>query len=331
MHTSKHAHIAAALGLALLAGAPMPAGAVEPQKGPSTPPVGPLAGPRVDPDESPAVLKERIARRLEFVQSAQKRLQEALDKLNAGADPIEVRRLLDVQMGRGALEGVRPAPSAKGGAKETGTGPDAAGEPLRSRRPVPSNVPAGGPDDVMAADPFTGGPGERSPGPMTAEERERIKAVIADARPGLLAAFDEMHRQSPAAAERAFHAISGRLRGIDELRTADPAQFALRLDEAENALAVMRQMKTLFEARARGDAGRLAAERATMRDLLSKQFDLRTRSQAAQIEHLEKRLGRMRAELGETGAKKDRLIDKRLGEMLDQERDKPRGERAKPR
>ena len=280
------------------------AGLTQPEAAPATsnPAVAPPEGRSVVAD-TPAAFKERLLRRIEFSQSIQKRLQEALDKLNAGGDPTEVRRMLEVQLGRGVLDGVR----TEGGRARTKGDPQAV-----------SGLP-GGPRDGPAPD-ASGGPiegGGRHGPALTSEEADRIRSVLARTRPALLAAIDHAKAPSPGQPDRTFSAMSGRLRGLDELEKANPALFELRLDEAENGLAIMRETKALFEARKGGDAGALERERAVMRELLVRQFDLRTRSQALQIDQLDKKVALMKSELNQAANRKDGTVERRLKEMLE--------------
>ncbi|MFN0011259.1 MAG: hypothetical protein ACKVS8_06395 [Phycisphaerales bacterium] len=312
------------LAWALLLSAPSFALAEPP---PGTPEAGPLAGPSTTPAESATVLRERIERRVEGLREAEKRLQEALAKLNEGTDPAEVRRLLEVQAGRGLLQGFGPngPPRRPEGAGEGGTqpGPQEPSPPLRGGRTGPSSIPTHGADELWGgASPWSLHEGSRGE-PLSADERERAKAVIAAARPSIIEAHEQMRRENPQMAERVWNALSGRLRGIEQLQTADPALFELKLDEIENGLAIMRQTRVLFDARQSGDQARIQRERRTLGDLLSKQFDARAKAQATQIEHLETKLAKMKAELAEATSRKGRFIDRRLNEMT------PQGERGK--
>lgn len=252
------------------------------------PPAATPPTPRSDAPEAPDALKERLTRRIEVSRSILKRTQQALDNLNAGGDPTEIRRTLDVQLGRGPTDGQRS----------------------RSHTDAQAFPPVPGDD----AAPPQGG---RHGAPLTPDERERIRAVLARVRPTLLQSIDSANESNPALAERTFIAMSGRLRGLDELEKTNPPLFELRLDETENGLAIMRQTKALFEAHLAADAAALDRERTTMRALLARQFDLRARSQTIQVEQLETKLAKMKAELAQTASRRDAIVERRLHEMLD--------------
>ncbi len=317
------------LAWTLLLGVPWLAVAEPPQPPAGQPESGPLAGPPTTPGESATVLRERIERRLDTLREAEKRLREALVKLGEGADPAEIRRLLDVQVGRGLLQGPGPGGTAH---RPEGARPqpdDDAPRPLRGSQPTPSNIPAHAAPELMGGDlPWSPFEGERG-GPLSAEERERARAVIAAARPAIIEAHEHMRRDNPQMAERGWNALSGRLRGIEQLQTSDPALFELKLDEVENGLAMMRQTRVLFEARQSGDPARVQHERRVMRDLLSRQFDTRAKAQALQIEHLDAKLRKMKADLGEAATRKDRFIERRLNEMTPQG-DRPKDGKGRP-
>lgn len=218
-------------------------------------------------------IKARLVRRLEETKRLEARLQQAIDRLDAGAAPDEVRNLADAPPGDRGGRLQRPG-MRFGGRPDEGQGP--------GRRD-------GGPDER----PFT---------------REQAADFARNHLPRLWERFEQARARSPQEFDQAVDRVMPMLHDLASER--DPGLREARIAEFDHGMKVFGAARRLGEMiRGGGSDADLAAARAELRTLIGEQFDLRLALHRAEIATLEERLARLRADAEEQSAKREQMIE----------------------
>jgi hypothetical protein len=263
---------------------------------------------------TPERLRDQINNRLRMAAEFQRRLEEARQKLDDGADPAEVQRGLE-QLSNRFVGG---AGAAGGGGGTAGGG---AGGNRNDARPALDGLDGLGFD----APPRGGGAN------LTAEELDQARGTLRALRPNLLARMEETSKNDGTVLHRALNMAAPRVRALLDARRGDDKDMAeLRADDLESAIDLLRAARAYGEAARAGDREKLGAAETELRSVLSRQFDVRARIQARQIEQLSRRLENARAELNKSRERRDQIVEEKARGILRGARGEgARGEGAK--
>ncbi|MFM9994449.1 MAG: hypothetical protein ACKVU4_01465 [Phycisphaerales bacterium] len=234
-------------------------------------------------EEDREQVKARLTRRQEDLARIQQRIQQAIERLDAGAALDEVRQLADRPGDRPGDRGPGERDGRRGpGGRERGAGDPNDGGPPATRE--------GGPPDDRGMD------------------RERTLAFVREHLPELWERIEQARQRGEEDHERMIGRLMPRLREL----------MAERDERVRDArIAEFRHGQTMFTAafrygelvRGGSPEAEQAAAKAELRTLVGKQFDLRIARHQAEIASLEDRLARLRKDVEEQTSRRDEVID----------------------
>lgn len=240
-------------------------------------------------------LKARLQRRLEESRKSQERLEAAIKRLDEGASPDDVRTEMegDIRGGRGggpqAMRGNGGGPGRPDGEGRGGRFGD------RGRGPGEGPPPAPVPDRELVLE-FL----KNHPGPMATRLSEAIK-------------------NNPREADVMIGRLAPRVREFMSER--DPQTRDLRIEEFQLGPEIFAASRRLAEAMRAGPDdsrdGEVKEAESALREVLTRQFDVRLKLHTRELETLEKRLRELREEVDENVKGRDEKIEKRLRDIED--------------
>jgi len=246
----------------------------------------PAASAQAEPPAAERPGREQVRQRLrEELQASRDRADAAIKRIDEGADPVQVREQMDRDSG--------------------GRGPWRAGRGLRN-----DGKDRDGPEgnDRRSPRPF----GSDSPFELTPEEREQMLRFLEEHAPRVGAKLREMDGATPDVVTRLITRMRPRLREVMEAGPGDPAGHELRLTEFRSSLDVMWARRAADEARKSGDSGAHRARRDELRTALAAHFDAQVALQEHEADRLARRVEKLRADLQDRRASKDRIVDREL-------------------
>ncbi len=249
-------------------------------------------------------LRRHIDERLTQTKRITQRLEEALQRLDAGDDVRELKDVIDAI----------PTFTRRGGTNPSVPGPGP-GNPNANSQP---NNPTTSPREREHAAP--GMKPERPAAglfgfdaePVRPLSPEEIDDTVAHLREHNAEAADQLERlreEQPAVFRRVVEWLATRTGAIREARErGDRPMVKARWDEVRAMLDMFRIAKALEQHGTAADPAAKDQLQASMRDALGRQFDARMEVQALQIAALEKRTGEMRKNLETLREKRDEVI-----------------------
>lgn len=259
--------------------------------------LGLASGVRAQPTEpppkdavDPARVRARFERRLEEVRALEKRLSDALARLDQGADADEVMR--DVPMRD--LWGREQDPEGRGNPEWRGDrdrGGDRGGERDRGRPEPPDRE----------------GPPRASP--------EEVQRFIDEFAPRLAERINRVRAESPTMADRLLERMRPRVGELLQTQRDDPSFFEVRRDDFLASIMMIEAGRELGEARRSGDEAKISAARDQARGAIAQSVDARRRVQEAELARLERRLQSLRDEIAQDAQRRDAIIDERLADL----------------
>lgn len=230
-----------------------------------------------------------LTRWAESLSAASERLASAVRRLDAGEPIADVRQVLDTEL-RSLRAGLRwPERDLErffGGLDRSRATP-APGEP-RSL------------------------PGAGTPPRLSPAERTKLRALLQEHRPELLARLEALAAGSEQERDRVIDALAPRLRGLAELQQDDPEMFEIRVQEGNSFLDLIESTRALAKARSGADQGATDRAREAVRRALTAQLDLRLSAQELSIRRVRERLDREQGELDRTRANREQILDTQL-------------------
>lgn len=212
-----------------------------------------------------------------------------------------------------AERGEKDAESHRSG--RSGHGSDRPYRPFSDDRSPAGNEASGHREGRGFGGPW--GDGEHRGGPMfgaSPERTERMMAFLKEQYPQLYERLNELKEKD----EHAFHRQLGRmLPRMPELMNiieGDPTLGKLIIDEHRLEMDIR---DALVEYRETKDEGAISQLKGRIRDLISKQFDVRQEKLKLMIANMERELERKKQYLKEQAAKKDKVIDRELQRRLE--------------
>ncbi len=263
-----------------------------------------------------AVVKARLTARLEAARQNVARLEKLLERLESGEDPESVRRdglgamRERVREGRDRLrpeDGPPPGEGPPGGPGwwRRGPGPDADVPGGEGGRPPPPPPP---PLDGRGG-PREGGGGPDGAPPMLLDLIERRAPEFAQR-------LRDLRERDPRAFDRVMERARGRFREIAGER--DEELQRLRIEELRLGFDTMLAMRTLRE-QAERDGLEAAEAKATieqLRDLTGRTYDTRRAIHEREVQTLQARVDKLKAQLQEQSPTREAFVDSRVGEVL---------------
>lgn len=217
----------------------------------------------------------------------------------------------------------RPSGRSEPGEKGTEPRRPARGSRGEGRARIPSadipqdtDRPRAGPGDLPGPD---GGPppGEHPGGPMFGPSQERIDRVMKfldEHYPRLHERLTELREQDPRAFHRQLSRLLPRMPDLMSILDRNPELGKLIIDEHRLEMDIRDAIREYHRARNDADRDQLKEQ---IRDLISRQFDVRQEKLKLMIADMERELERKKQVLAEQAARKDKLIDRDLRQRLD--------------
>lgn len=273
-------------------------------------------------DFDPAVLRERLTRRLVELELETARVRNAVEQLNKGGAPEDVFELLRPTMERR----VEAMPRAHGGPPE-GFGPkgEEGGPAIRRGPGAPAH------EGMMLRDRFNAGE------PLTDEQRRALESFLAANTPRVAAQLDRLESDHPQAAEFLLRDVQRRMQELERVAKEDPAALQERLRAVSSELEIRQAAMDFVRARRAADVAAQAEARAAIEQLVPERVAATLADRERELAAMKERIARMEAELAAARADPQEMIAKRLDELLQRLEQAPvmqpraPGEPAEPR
>ena len=241
----------------------------------------------------------------EDLQALRDRADAAIRRIDEGADPALVREEFD-----------RNSPWRSGGRGG------------RSGRPEGTGREGGPGDDRSTARALPGFE-------VTPEERQKILRFLDEHVPRVGAKFREMDKTNPELVTRLLARMRPRVREVLESGQNDPGGAELKISEFRTSLDVMWARRGVDEARGSGDEVTLKAKRSELRSAIAAHFDAQVALQEHEADRLAERVEKLRADIKERRAGKERIVDREMEGPSPREgggeRNSPKPDRREPR
>ncbi len=158
-------------------------------------------------------------------------------------------------------------------------------------------------------------------GPLTDEEIEKVLAFLAEHLPDLHERVRSLKEENPVLFQAYLRRLRFEIHQLEWLRQHDRKAFREALEEKRLHLEARD-----LAARYRGTEDEAERERIAeeLEGVLGRLFEAEMVAREAKIRRIEEGLKRLRKDLKEQAANKDRLVQERLERLLSGERDEPR-------
>jgi hypothetical protein len=152
---------------------------------------------------------------------------------------------------------------------------------------------------------------------LSDEEIQALLPIVREAMPELGARLEKMGKEHPERLRAFLSRVAPRLQEMQRLKKDDPQEYQRRVAEAHGRLKVARALKSYHEAVHEGDTAAAEKRKAELRQMLSESFTARQQRMEEELKRMEQRLAKLRVEMRQRFADRDKLIDQRLQELLD--------------
>ena len=242
----------------------------------------------------PEVMRARLTRMIESLDTRRERLVGAVEMLDNGATPEEVWATIRERPGRdwwsdrGGPSRVdqRPPPPDDGADAPEGAPPPEGREAFGGRGPEHRGF-------------------ERLSDEAYADLREMIRNNLQPIDEGLT----ELEQRDPEAARAIVERLAPRLLEVRAVREHDGELTAIRLEEIRAGAAVIDVMSKIHRAVRDGDDDTVESLRGELREAIERQFDARAKAAAHEIESMEARLRELRQGFEDRREGRDAEID----------------------
>ncbi|KAF0241823.1 MAG: hypothetical protein FD180_4254 [Planctomycetota bacterium] len=255
------------------------------------------AGPGEGPGKGDPRMREMRAR-LEELQSRLRELEAAGNSEEAKRVALDLERVLAELR---ALESRMPG------------GPVRPGEPPMG----PDSLGPGGPRPLRGV-------------PVSAEDVAKGLAWIGTNEPVRLQRLNDLKQQRPEEYERAVNQVAFEIRELLTIKQNDAKRYERRVEQRK---LDYRATELAEKIRGAGENQGMKAEREELRGILGKLFDLREDDRELELKRLEEELARLKDTMKKRKDAKDKIIEKRMSELLGEEDDlqwEPGGPGSKP-
>ena len=135
--------------------------------------------------------------------------------------------------------------------------------------------------------------------------------------PGLRDRFERMRREHPERAEELWEKAGPRIERLREMREEDPERFQVRVDAMKAMHQAMRAAHAVVDAGAEGAAQeQIDMLRLDFMEKVGVAVDSGIALRAAELEHAEERLEKLREHVAQMHATRDATVQERAEEML---------------
>jgi len=246
----------------------------------------------------PAVVRERLVRRLVELEEETARVRNAVDKLDKGESPADV------------FEHLRPTMERR-----------VEGMPFHDERAHPGALPRKAGEMHLHADGHPIGPmkmRERllSGDPLTDAEREALVHFLETNTPRVAAHLEELQGSRPEAAEKMLREVQQRMEMMREVAANDPAALESHLKSLRTDMELRQAAMDFVRARRAADEAAQAEARAAIETLVPQRVEASLADRERELAAMKERLARMEAELAAARSDPQEMIAKRLDELL---------------
>lgn len=246
----------------------------------------------------PAIVRERLVRRLVELEHETARIRNAVDKLDKGESPGDIFEDLRPPMER-RVEGTR-FPGEPGHPGE----PHGKGGEMRHR------VEAGPKGYMMMRDRLMSGE------PLTPAERETLVQFLEANTPRVAAHLEQLQESRPEAAELILREVQQRMETMREVAANDPAALESHLKSLRTDMELRQAAMDFVRARRAADEAAQAEARAAIETLVPQRVEASLADRERELAAMKERLARMEAELAAARSDPQEMIAKRLDELL---------------
>ncbi len=243
---------------------------------------------------SKEALRDRLQRRLAEARDSATQLEEAINQLDKGASPEDVRRMLPERGGQGRRD------------RDDSMGP---GEGL---------------------DKVAGGPGSqgRQDRPLTDEERQTVREILGAAFPEMLKRLDELSAKDPEAGRRRLSEMHPRVKFLFELKKRDSEMYTMRLEEIRTAREAVAAGVDVVELRRKGQPDQAAMTK--LRTLVVAQLDARMAVARRELQQLLERIEAKRTEIEQNTREREDAIERQMKAVLERAEKPPSPHGGRP-
>lgn len=253
----------------------------------------------------PAIVRERLVRRLVELEHETARVRNAVDKLDKGESPADIFEDLRPPVER-RVEGMpftgqrgHPGEMHGKGGEMHGTGGEmhhrAEGGPMGYKTMR---------DRLLSNE------------PLTPAERESLVQFLEANTPRVAAHFEELQESRPEVAELMLREVQQRMEAMREVAANDPAALESHLKSLRTDMELRQAAMDFVRARRAADEAAQAEARAAIETLVPQRVEASLADRERELAAMKERLARMEAELAAARSDPQEMIAKRLDELL---------------
>ena len=161
-----------------------------------------------------------------------------------------------------------------------------------------------------------GGPRPMRGVALSAEDVSKALAWIGANEPVRLQRLNDLKKQRPEEFERAMNQVAFEIRELLAMKLNDVKRYERRVEQRNNDY---RATELAEKIRGAGENQEMKAEREELKRILGKLFDLREADRELELKRLEEELSRLKDTMQKRRDAKDKIIDKRMAELLGEE------------
>lgn len=207
--------------------------------------------------------------------------------------------------------------------------------PERARRIGPGRPKPGGPDRLGPDGPpgfhIPGFGPDRPPPPrgprwddMPESQREAVLNFVEEHFPRMAVQLDHLQQAAPQKYDRRMNRVAGEMRRLMDIQARDPRRATALIRERQVGLEIQDLARKY---RAAKDDDEKKRVRKTLRELVAKEFDNRMERRSVEVRQLESKLEELKSRLSEMESVRDKMLERRMRELLDKKSKKQADER----
>lgn len=239
----------------------------------AAPPAGIERAERAEAGVETDRMRENLERRLGYARESARMLEEAISRLDAGEDPVEVRRQL--------------FPRLRGGDERRAQGP-----PRAEQKPPPG------------ADAARGRGPRADRAEFTEQTRARVRTFIAENLPTIDEDLRTLESVDPNSAYPILRMLAPRVQEVLDLRARDAEMAGLKLRELVVGVEIVRITRRIRLARFKSTEASEAIETELL-TALAEQYDTRLAIKKLELARLRDRAARLEEEIARAGSERE--------------------------
>lgn len=159
---------------------------------------------------------------------------------------------------------------------------------------------------------------------MSEPQRQAVVGFMEEHFPRLAVEMDHLQQTAPKKYEQRMNRVAGEMRRLMDINERDPRRATDLIRERQVGLEIQDLARKYRDA---DDDETRTRIRKTLRELVSKEFDSRMERRNTEIRQLESKLAELKGRLSQMESVRDKMLDRRMRELLDRKARPPADDR----